>query len=109
MSRVLQSSYRLHGPRPWAWSLVLALMMLLRATAQEVTDPAEQQARFAREAALRQARGLPLPALDTHLLDALESGLPACAGVALGIDRLMMLALKASDLGEVLAFGADSN
>jgi lysyl-tRNA synthetase class 2 len=73
----------------------------------EVTDPAEQQLRFEREAALRHARGLPPPVIDKRLLAAINSGLPACAGVALGLDRLLMLALNASDLGEVLAFGAD--
>lgn len=73
----------------------------------EVTDAPTQQALFAREAALRAARGLPLPVLDECLLGALAAGLPPCAGVALGIDRLLMLSLGASDLGEVLAFGAD--
>ena len=45
--------------------------------------------------------------LDQQLLAALDSGLPPCAGVALGIDRLLMLALGATDLSPVMAFGRD--
>ena len=73
----------------------------------EVTDAPTQRDLFAREAALRAARGLPPPVLDERLLAALAAGLPPCAGVALGIDRLLMLSTGASELGEVLAFGAD--
>ncbi len=73
----------------------------------EVTDAETQAALFAREAALRAARGLPPPLLDQQLLAALDSGLPPCAGVALGIDRLLMLALGATDLSPVMAFGRD--
>ena len=70
-------------------------------------DAETQAALFAREAALRAARGLPPPLLDQLLLAALDSGLPPCAGVALGIDRLLMLALGATDLSPVMAFGRD--
>ena len=73
----------------------------------EVTDAATQQALFAREAALRARRGLPSPVLDERLLAALAVGLPPCAGVALGLDRLLMLGTGAADLGEVIAFAAD--
>jgi lysyl-tRNA synthetase class 2 len=70
----------------------------------ELTDPAEQRDRFGADLESRRARGLPITALDPHLLSALESGLPDCAGVALGFDRVMMLALGAMRIDEVLAF-----
>jgi lysyl-tRNA synthetase class 2 len=73
----------------------------------ELTDAAEQRARFQRDLDLRARRGDPLPALDERLLAALQHGLPACAGVALGIDRLLMAMSGAHAIGEVLAFPFD--
>lgn len=73
----------------------------------ELTDPAEQRRRFERDLARRRDRGLPEPQVDERLLAALEAGLPDCAGVALGFDRLVMLAAGAGSIGEVLAFPAD--
>ena len=73
----------------------------------EVNDGQTQRARHAAESVARRARGLPDMPPDPGLLAALESGLPDCAGVALGIDRLVMLACAARDLGAVLAFGAE--
>ncbi len=73
----------------------------------EVTDGATQRARHATEEAERRARGLPSRPPDPRLLAALDHGLPDCAGVALGLDRLVMLAAGARTLEEVLAFGAD--
>lgn len=72
---------------------------------QELTDPEEQRCRFARDQAQRQQRGLPQVAIDERLLAALAAGLPACAGVALGVDRLAMLACQARHINEVIAFG----
>ena len=66
---------------------------------QELTD-AEELRRRIRE----QDAGLPL---GSRLLDAMEAGLPACSGVALGFDRLVMLAAGASSLSEVIAFPFD--
>ncbi|PWG61299.1 EF-P lysine aminoacylase EpmA [Sediminicurvatus halobius] len=70
----------------------------------ELTDPEEQRARFAADTARRRAAGRPTPAIDGRLLAALESGLPPCAGVALGLDRLFMLAEGADSVDAVMAF-----
>lgn len=70
----------------------------------ELTNAAEQRMRFSADQQLRKARGLPAHSLDPHLLAALDAGLPDCAGVALGFDRVLMLAMGASSIDEVLAF-----
>jgi lysyl-tRNA synthetase class 2 len=68
----------------------------------ELTDAAEQRARFlADQARKQQFYGLNYP-IDEDFLDALEHGLPACAGIALGFDRLVMLTTGAEDIEEVL-------
>jgi lysyl-tRNA synthetase class 2 len=64
----------------------------------------EQRERFQRDNAERARRGLPVAPLDERLLAALASGLPDCAGVALGFDRTLMLAVGASHIDQVLAF-----
>lgn len=73
----------------------------------ELADPAEQRRRFERDLAERRARGLAEVPIDERLLAALESGLPDCAGVALGVDRLAMLEAGAGSLAEVMAFPLD--
>ena len=70
----------------------------------ELTDAAEQRARFEAENAARRAAGLPVMPLDERLLAALAAGLPECAGMALGLDRVLMLAAGRASLAEVLAF-----
>jgi lysyl-tRNA synthetase class 2 len=70
----------------------------------ELTDAAEQRARFERDHALRAARGSVRPPLDEGLLAAMSAGLPACAGVALGIERLLMALLGTDRIADVLAF-----
>jgi elongation factor P--(R)-beta-lysine ligase len=70
----------------------------------ELSDAAEQRARFDADLAVRRARGLPELPMDQALLAALAHGLPDCAGVALGFDRLLMLVAGASHIDEVLAF-----
>ena len=70
----------------------------------ELLDPAEQAARFARDGDLRRGRGDAVPPTDAQLLSALQAGMPACAGVALGIDRLLMVMLDTARIGDVLAF-----
>lgn len=71
---------------------------------RELTDSNEQRQRFEQDNRKRAARGLPQQPIDYHLLDALSHGMPECAGVALGVDRLVMLALGAESLSEVIAF-----
>jgi len=73
----------------------------------ELRDAREQRARFERDLELRRERGLPEPPLDERLLAALEAGLPDCAGVALGFDRLLLIAAGHVGLDEVLAFSLD--
>ena len=70
----------------------------------ELTDADEQRRRFEQDNARRVAAGkVPRP-LDENLLAALEAGLPYCSGVALGVDRLLMLMTGKSDIRDVLAF-----
>lgn len=73
----------------------------------ELTDAREQARRFAADNAVRRRRGLPAVAADRRLLAALEAGLPPCSGVALGVDRLLLVAAGAGSLAEVLAFDWD--
>ncbi len=70
----------------------------------ELTDAQEQQRRFERENATREERGLPTVPMDRNLLSGLASGMPECAGVALGIDRLLMRVTDVTSIEEVLAF-----
>ncbi len=73
----------------------------------ELTDAIEQRARFGRDHALRAHLGDPLPPLDESLLAALGHGLPDCAGVAMGVDRLLGAMLCTDTIGTVLAFPFD--
>jgi lysyl-tRNA synthetase class 2 len=70
----------------------------------ELASSIEQRARFEADNQERRRRGMPTFAIDEHLLAALAAGLPDCTGVALGIDRLLMLAAGAEHIDEVIAF-----
>lgn len=70
----------------------------------ELTDAAEQRQRFEADRARRLAEGRVAPPYDAHLIAALEHGLPPCAGVAVGLDRLLMLLLGLPHIGDGLAF-----
>ncbi|HNR22142.1 MAG TPA: EF-P lysine aminoacylase EpmA [Steroidobacteraceae bacterium] len=70
----------------------------------ELADAAEQRARFEADQRERQRRGLPIGPLDERLLAALAAGLPPCAGVAVGFDRVLMLAEGAEHIDAVLPF-----
>ena len=73
----------------------------------ELTDPTALRDRIREQLALRAAAGLrPLPA-ESRLLAAMDAGLPASSGNALGVDRLMMLALGQTCLADVIAFPFD--
>jgi lysyl-tRNA synthetase class 2 len=72
----------------------------------ELNDAAEQRERFGRDLARRQKRAAIQPPVDERLLAALPK-LPACAGVALGVDRLMMAMLGCERLSDVVAFPFD--
>jgi lysyl-tRNA synthetase class 2 len=70
----------------------------------ELTDAAEQRRRFEQDNARRRERGTGDLPIDMRLLTALERGMPPCAGVALGIERLLMAMANTDDIADVLAF-----
>ncbi len=70
----------------------------------ELRDADEQRRRFEQDNRRRRASGRPAIPLDEAFLAALEAGLPECAGVAIGVDRLLMLATRGEDIREVLSF-----
>ena len=70
----------------------------------ELLDPAEHRRRFREDLEFRRAEGRLLPSIDEKFLEAISSGLPECAGVALGFDRLLMVAVDTQDIRDVLAF-----
>lgn len=70
----------------------------------ELADAAEQEARFEREIAQRRAQGLSDVEKDRRFLAALQAGLPDCSGIALGLDRLLMIAGNCRRIEDVLAF-----
>lgn len=69
----------------------------------ELTDPQEQRERFLEEQQRKQLEGFNYP-IDDELIDALKSGLPPCSGMALGMDRLIMLFLDKKNIEDVLLF-----
>lgn len=70
----------------------------------ELADGHEQRQRFVRDNLQRQQLGLPELPVDEYFLSALDGGLPDCAGVAMGIDRLLMIKLNAKHIEEVMTF-----
>jgi len=70
----------------------------------ELTDVVAQRARFNQDNKARQEHGLPESLPDDYLLQAMRHGLPACSGVALGIERLLALAFDKSSIAETFAF-----
>jgi len=70
----------------------------------ELQDAQEQRNRFEKDNRARQKSGLPLRPVDENLISALEAGLPDCSGVALGLDRLFMIAEERGHIEQVLSF-----
>ena len=70
----------------------------------ELLDPEQQLDRFVSDQQIRKQRGSPDVEIDRRLIDAQRHGLPECAGVAVGFDRVVMIALGTSSLSEVVSF-----
>jgi lysyl-tRNA synthetase class 2 len=73
----------------------------------ELSDAAEQRARFEKDNAARKEKELQAYDVDEKLIAALESGLPSCSGVAVGVDRLLMLLVEAKNISEVISFDSE--
>lgn len=73
----------------------------------ELTDAHEQKQRFLNDLEQRKKLGYPAVPHDEHLIAALAHGLPNCSGIALGIDRLIMIAAKTNNIADVLSFPID--
>jgi lysyl-tRNA synthetase class 2 len=74
----------------------------------ELTDAKEQRSRFLIDLEHRNRLGLPTLPMDEYLLAALDHGLPECAGVALGIDRLLMAMTRTKYIKEVMSFSVEN-
>jgi elongation factor P--(R)-beta-lysine ligase len=74
----------------------------------ELTDAIEQEKRFDQEIELRKLRNQRTVVKDQRLIAALKTGLPECSGMAIGLDRLLMILSGRSHINEVLAFPVDS-
>lgn len=70
----------------------------------ELLDAKEQGRRFDQELAIRQQQNLPVAVKDKRLIAAMESGLPECSGVAIGLDRVLMLLSNTTSIEDVLSF-----
>lgn len=71
----------------------------------ELRDAVEQERRFQQDLAYRKQNNLSQLPYDKQLIHALEAGLPECAGVALGLDRLMMILCNTDKISDVISFG----
>jgi lysyl-tRNA synthetase class 2 len=70
----------------------------------ELTDSVEQKKRFEEDKTLRRTQGKVDYPIDEDLIDALKSGLPKVSGIAVGVDRLVMLAVDAPTISETMFF-----
>ncbi|VAW60282.1 Translation elongation factor P Lys34--(R)-beta-lysine ligase [hydrothermal vent metagenome] len=71
----------------------------------ELTNAQEQLQRFQKDNEIREQRKQKVMPIDMDLIDALAVGLPNCSGVAIGIDRVLMLVLGAEHIRDVIGFG----
>ena len=76
---------------------------------QELTDSAELKTRFQEDNSLRKSLNLPQVEIDEHLLAAMNSGLPKCSGIAMGVDRLLMTLIDAQSIDSVISFDAQNS
>ena len=93
-----------HDPRYVERSELFLEGMELGNGFHELRDPKEQRQRFERDLERRKLHGQVIPPMDQRLLDALGVGLPACSGMAIGLDRLLMALIGSSSLDEVIGF-----
>ena len=70
----------------------------------ELTDYKEQKERLEKDQALRRTQGKTNYPIDEDLLDALKTGLPQSAGIAVGVDRLIMLVADVPSISDIIAF-----
>jgi len=75
----------------------------------ELGDANEQARRFERDRSLRRQRDQPVHSADRRLIAALQAGLPECAGVAVGFDRLLMIDGMSQDIRQVQSFAFDED
>ena len=75
---------------------------------KELTDNAELEQRFKKDQETRKKLDLSVPPMPKHLLSAMHQGLPDCAGIALGVDRLLMKILGQNSIASVIPFNADN-
>jgi lysyl-tRNA synthetase class 2 len=75
----------------------------------ELQDANEQARRFETDQSLRRQRGKPVHSTDRRLIAALQAGLPDCAGVAVGFDRLLMIGEMSEDIRKVQTFAFDED
>jgi lysyl-tRNA synthetase class 2 len=85
------------------WELYIGGLEIANAYS-ELCDPVAQRARFNAAAAERRDLGKEVYPLDEPFLQALEKGMPPCGGIALGVDRLVMLVCDAADIADVRIF-----
>ena len=76
---------------------------------QELTNGNELLERFKQDNCQRVKKELPQIDIDKHLIDALTHGMPYCSGIAVGIDRLLMIMLGCEDITELLTFNAENS